>query len=111
MPGYLGPYTGRPEKFAQDSMSEAGMACHMTNKGQQIEDQNICAGSMLFANKNCKSFRNPVLADAQRRLKEVDVQPEVLGYMEFIKRHESSLNLYDNNFEEGPGYSIPKEES
>lgn len=85
--GYLGPWTGRVLDFLHDAMSEGGFACHQT-----IEINNhwtprtrVCAGSLRFANKCAKYYRDEELAELQETQPKDD--PNILGLLEFTKYH------------------------
>lgn len=69
--GWLGPWT--PETILAQANSEAGLACHMDAKAKRrltddelVEKVHVCVGSMQYANRTCKIYRNPELEEMRR---------------------------------------------
>jgi hypothetical protein len=90
--GWLGPWT--VEEVHSTVQGEGGLACHLdvgrNGEGKPIEFYRPCVGSLLHANKTCKAYRNPRLAELQKLLKGSKHQESVLGF-EFKEYHQSGV--------------------
>jgi hypothetical protein len=86
MRGYLGPWTGRVLDFLHVALNESGFACHKTieKEGEWTPRTRVCAGSLIFANKTHKCYRNPELRKLQE---EAPDDPNILGMIEFTQYH------------------------
>ena len=88
--GYLGPWDS-PESLIQAAHSDfgGGFACHLTVKQNgSWEGAQVCAGSLLSANKSFKLYSDPELSALQT---DIDTAPidEVMDAQEFMEYHNS----------------------
>ena len=86
MRGYLGPWASPEELiFAAHSDLGDGFACHMTVKQDDSwEGAQVCAGSLICANKSFKTYRDDELRKLQQ---EVEDNDDVMNSWEFIEYH------------------------
>ena len=88
--GWLGPWSG-PVELHQFVVGERPFPCHMTMGGDDEtvheRDMTLCTGSMLYASGVAKKFREPWLAEMQRKAARGPDVENVMGYKEFMDRH------------------------
>lgn len=89
--GWLGPWKA-PNDLHHFVMGEHAFPCHMTMTDQDEElkankEMRTCAGSILYAVKNAKRFRDPRLLAEQTRLRDSPELENIMDLMEFHKHH------------------------
>ena len=89
-PGWLGPWNAVDlHRFV---MAEQPFSCHETidYDDQPVDETELCAGSVLYMKKNCKTPRDAWLRAQQERLAAQGTEG-ILWQGQFIKRHEGGM--------------------
>lgn len=83
-PGFLGGFS--TESTLESALSEQDFICHKT-RGRFVQRQ--CAGRILFAANNFKSFRNPILNSIMKFLtnKHPNRKKDILDMQSFKQHH------------------------
>lgn len=86
--GYIGPYKSVNELHAAVTQ-ESPFPCHLTvdHDGQQLDETELCPGSMIYANGACKLFRDPWMREQQERIRALNTDNNVTTYADLLEHH------------------------